>query len=127
MIETRGELHPNARLTADAVMAIRQSKLPDAELARLYGVAARTVSFARLGRTWAHLPGANRRREGFGSLPGEAHHLAKLDEQAVLDLRAGRVSAAALRRRYGVSKAALYKAKTGKTWRHLNQPEPEQS
>ena len=47
-----GERLHNAKLTVDAVRAIRRSNLTDGELARIYGVGVSTVQHARDGRHW---------------------------------------------------------------------------
>lgn len=50
-----GDNNPNARLTADAVRAIRESKEMGITLASLYGVTPTSISDARRGKTWSHL------------------------------------------------------------------------
>ncbi|SOO46360.1 Phage protein [Yersinia phage fPS-50] len=47
-----GEAHYNSKLTAALVLEIRSSTLNNTELAELYGIAWRTVSDARRGKTW---------------------------------------------------------------------------
>lgn len=49
----RGEAHPRAKLTPDAVRDIRRSTEPVAVLAGRYGVSAGAVWFARTGVTWS--------------------------------------------------------------------------
>lgn len=53
--QTRGVAHGRARLTDDAVRAIRASSGSDRELARQFGVNRRTVAFVREGKTWRHV------------------------------------------------------------------------
>lgn len=56
----RGEGHPLVKLTEKQILSIRgvpgadRSK-SNGELARQYGVSARTISDVRLGRTWRHI------------------------------------------------------------------------
>jgi len=50
-----GEKNSNAKLTADAVLAIRCSDESKEELGRRYGVDASAIREVRRGRTWAHL------------------------------------------------------------------------
>lgn len=49
-----GSRHYAARLTEDDVAAIRRSTLPSPELARIHGVAPRTIRDARNQVTWRH-------------------------------------------------------------------------
>lgn len=51
----RGEARYGAKLTADAVRAIRRSKETNLALARWYGVKEETVRDARNRRTWQHV------------------------------------------------------------------------
>jgi hypothetical protein len=50
-----GDRHPNARLTADAVRAIRASQEPARSLAERFGVSQSVVVKARLRQTWRHV------------------------------------------------------------------------
>lgn len=52
---TRGSSNPNAKLTAAAVISIRESEASDAALAIQYAVSPRTISAIRAGRTWKHV------------------------------------------------------------------------
>ena len=51
----RGEAQGHARLTEQAVLAIRASNETTSALARHYGVSPSTVHGARKGHTWKHL------------------------------------------------------------------------
>ena len=56
----KGRMHPGeatsgARLSADAVLAIRASTDHDLALADRYGVSRRTIVHVRSGNTWRHL------------------------------------------------------------------------
>lgn len=53
----RGERSGVARLTEDGVRQIRGSDLSSAELARLFGVAPRTIRDVRSGKQWSHVNG----------------------------------------------------------------------
>lgn len=53
----QGELHGSAKLTADAVRAIRVSRESGTVLARRYGVSPEAIRLARLGRTWKCVAG----------------------------------------------------------------------
>jgi hypothetical protein len=48
----RGERHPAARLTAEAVRTIRASAEPQRRLAARYGVSQRTVGRVTRGESW---------------------------------------------------------------------------
>jgi len=50
-----GEDHHKAKLTDDAVRAIRASRETNAALADRYGVATATISLARRGLSWTHV------------------------------------------------------------------------
>lgn len=51
----RGEAHPMAKLTREAVLVIRASPASLAALSAAYGVNKTTVSAIRRGKTWSHL------------------------------------------------------------------------
>jgi hypothetical protein len=51
----RGEAQHNARLTEDAVRAIRASSISAKKLAAQYGVSRSAVELARNGKTWRHV------------------------------------------------------------------------
>lgn len=51
----RGEQNSQAKLTAEAVIAIRASKLSKPALAARYGVSVPAIKAVRRGRTWRHL------------------------------------------------------------------------
>lgn len=53
----RGENHPNARLNAADVIAIRASTATRRALAKQYGVVAGTIKAIRLRRIWKHTDG----------------------------------------------------------------------
>jgi DNA-binding transcriptional regulator YiaG len=52
------------------------------------------------------------------SLRGERNPKAKLDEQAVREIRASSGSNPAIARRFGVSASTIHKIRTGQSWRH---------
>lgn len=54
----RGSENGRSKLTESDVMEIRASSETLEELATRYGVGVTTVSHARIGRQWKHLPGA---------------------------------------------------------------------
>lgn len=54
--QSKGEHRPTAKLTDEAVLAIRASDEPLAVLAERYGVGQPTLWKARVGETWRHLP-----------------------------------------------------------------------
>lgn len=51
----RGEVHPNAKLTADTVLAIRASQEPRRALAHRYNVSPSTIDGVTSRRNWAWL------------------------------------------------------------------------
>ncbi|MGL5566924.1 MAG: HNH endonuclease signature motif containing protein [Plesiomonas sp.] len=54
------------------------------------------------------------------SLSGEKHSLAKLTEDSVRYIRKSTLSCSVLAAELNVSKAAVAKARSGETWRHVN-------
>ena len=52
----RGERHPYAKLTADAVRAIRKDRRPHSKIAKDYSISPTTVSNVQNRKRWAHLP-----------------------------------------------------------------------
>lgn len=56
-----GEQHPHHRLTDAAVLFIRRSGLGLNELAARFSVCRSTIHRARIGRSWAHVPGGTKR------------------------------------------------------------------
>lgn len=52
-----GEAHPNARLSAAAVLEIRAANDATADLAAKYGVSRSAIKAARSGKTWGHVAG----------------------------------------------------------------------
>ena len=51
----RGEHHGRSKLTAEAVLAIRNSTDPQKEVAAQFSISQKTVSEIRLRQKWAHL------------------------------------------------------------------------
>ena len=50
---------------------------------------------------------------------GEAHYLAKLTDAAVIFIRRSGESCTSLAKRFGVCKATISAAKTGRKWKHV--------
>jgi hypothetical protein len=123
----RGEGHPRHRLDEKAVIEDRREyargAVSVAALARRRGVHPTTMRAALRGDTWVGLPGAVpiRPRSVYGSAVGTA----ELDDAEVAtikaDLAAG-VRPAALARRHGVSRQAIYRIRDGLTWIHVAAP-----
>lgn len=55
MTAPRGARHPAARLTDEAVRAIRGSSEPQRRLAERHGVSQRTIARVRRAETWRHI------------------------------------------------------------------------
>ncbi len=55
----------------------------------------------------------------FGDRRGEANACRKLNDDAVREIRAASISYIQLARKYGVSKSAIFMAKSGETWSHV--------
>lgn len=95
-----------APLTADIVMAVRRSRESLTAQAARYGCSIASLSNARCGRTWSHLPGAvaDRRRH------------VPLTAEAVALIRCSGDSLNSLARRFGVSVTAVRNVRIGRTW-----------
>lgn len=115
----RGETRWNAKLCDEAVIAIRQSDATLEELAQLYGVSFQSVSDAKNGRTWTHLPLGLRsgvdNRARFGIKNGSS----KLDEDKVRAIREDRGSNISIALKFGISDVLVGKIKSRLIWRHV--------
>lgn len=122
-----GESHPNAVLTEEQVLLVRQRHQEGAyarALAREFGVSQRTVQFVVCGLHWSHLPVASGDRVAPKPpvLTGEKHGCSKLRECEVVAIRQ-RCAAGEPRERlaneYGVSLPAVDKVVNRRTWKHV--------
>jgi NUMOD4 motif len=124
----RGEKHGQAKLT-EAIVAECRGRYAGGEqiiaLAREFGVNKGTLGDAVTGRRWQHassIPVVLEPQECYSrrGWRGEGHGEAKLTEAIVAECRAryaGGTSQRVLADEFGVSKAAIQRAVTGKTWR----------
>lgn len=64
LIDKVGEAHHHAKLNEEKVRFIRTNawRYLDTEMAEMFGVAKKTITDARIGKNWAHLPGAVRKK-----------------------------------------------------------------
>lgn len=111
-----GEAHHGAVLTDEIVMQIRSGVEPDRVWAERLGVSRPTITMARSGATWRHLPipeSAVDRRHG------AVNRKMRLTESAVREIRASSDTMADLGRRYGVSPKTIQALLSGRTWKHV--------
>jgi HNH endonuclease len=121
--ELVGKPGRNAQLSDQEVMELRREYAAgrtQEELAAALGVARHVVRLAVLGRTYKHLPGGVTRER----VPchGLEHPLAKLDDNAVRDIRtraAAGEPAKSLALLYGVSRGSIYQIIQRRTWKHV--------
>ena len=112
----RGEKHPEAKLTADAVRSIRRKYarggISQRKLAAKYGVSATQVRAIVHCKSWRHLEG-----------PVAPTHRFKLTAHAVRAMRSeysrGGISYRSLAATYSISTAAVCQVITRKTWTHV--------
>lgn len=108
----RGSNHGRTRLTEDQVIAIRSTTTPLSDLAKQFGVSPGTISQARSGKNWAHLPNAG----GWGM--GKGH----LTQAQALEIVWSDEPRSVLAKRFDLTPDTVTRIKTGKTWRHLDRP-----
>lgn len=126
------------RLTAEQVQEIRNSAEAGqsrAILARRYEVSVAAIQQVLIGRTWQHLPWADGQQPQRGAPPetvlnfgppptGEDHHLARLTEDAVREIRTRHAEGqrgviSEMARKYGVTVATVRSVVQRKTWKHV--------
>jgi DNA-binding transcriptional regulator YiaG len=113
----RGEASPRSKLTeAQAIEIIAaRGAVSQADLAARFGVSQAAVSLIWTGRRWSHLPR--------GDTAPMGRKLSEEDAREIIRLR-GKVTQAALARRYGVCVANVSHIQTGRTWAYLPRETP---
>jgi HNH endonuclease len=114
-----GSLKSNALLTEEAVADIRTYRLTHKAFAALYGASEGSVRAAQIGKSWHHVKSGKKPRAGQIHSQGERHRDAKLNEDAVRDIRKRRMSLAAYGRLYGVTAQSVRSAMYRQTWTHV--------
>jgi len=117
----KGERNPKARLTNEEVLRIRKlhhSGVPLKELASLFNVHRGVIYKIVRRRTWTHIQGpiSTRSRE---EMKGEGNPNAKLEKAKVIQIREKHykgVQIKELANEFGVSRDAIYRIVTGRTW-----------
>lgn len=134
--QIRGEQHHRAKLTEREVREIRRlyatGKYSQRELAAKFGVSQHPIRMAVQWKTWKHVTGGvSEPRLPMKGIPvehrrfvrGESHHLAKLTEAAIREIRhlydAGNVSQRALAKLFAVSHSAIEGVVSRRTWKHV--------
>ena len=97
-------------------MALRASAATDADLAKLYGVHKDTITAARRGQTWAHLPGA------LGPRQGRRDATRHLTDEDIRAIRRGGAPGVEMARRCRVTPQTLSRIKLGQVRRDAGGP-----
>ncbi len=120
---TRGTRNGNAKLTDADILEIREfsaaGDVSRASLAKRFGVTSNTISSIVRGVIWDHVSGA---RGGVRVVRGERQPMAKLTDKTVTEIRAlyaAGVMQIDLAARFGVSRATICNAISGKVWGHV--------
>lgn len=98
-----------AKLTEDAVLAIRQSDLPLKELAQSYGVSEHTISSVKRGDVWKHVGGPTGYRQRRG----------RITEAQANEIRAAtHLSQKELSQRYNIATYTIWHIRSGKPYNY---------
>lgn len=117
----RGAAHYRAKLTEEAVEAIRKGRsngIPRPVLAERFSVSVTTISRITNGENWKHIPNSHPDRPTYGS----GNPNAKLAEHHIPAIRArGREGASnpTIAREFGVSPETIRRIINEKRWRHV--------
>jgi DNA invertase Pin-like site-specific DNA recombinase len=106
-----GELNPKAKLTREHVLRIRElrGKLPNLEIARMFGICSSHVSAIQNFERWAHV----------GKDKTEKVFVAKLTAEDVRAIRASDMKQRDIAKAYGVSECTISHIVNRKTWRNV--------
>lgn len=126
----RGEANPNAKVTAEQVVQIRERVAAgerQATVATAFGVSPGTVQAIAAGRIWAFAGGPICAGGGRGGAvsSGEDNANSRLTVEQVVAIRerhAAGESQGALGSEFGMSRAAVSQIVTGKTWADVGGP-----
>lgn len=106
----KGERHPNSKLTDEDVLDIFTDDRPRTQIARDYGVGADAIRYIQEGINWRHVTFEEPIEEGkYGSLT----------EAQVKELYCDTRTQEELVQAYGISRVAIYKIKSGRSWRKV--------
>jgi hypothetical protein len=112
----RGEDHGCAKLTAEQVATIRASKGSHGEIAEMFGISAAQTKKIRLGESWVSTLGDGPSLYRRFRLTGERHHQSKLTASQAAEIRSSMLTQRALAKKFGVSQAAVWSVRNGRTW-----------
>lgn len=122
----RGERNGQARLTEEAIAAIRADLRPLADIGRAYGIDKQRVHKIKHGKHWRHswagISACEQDRQKRGQsirARGERHHKAKLNTEQIIEIRSSTLSLRKLAAHYGVSKHTILHIKQRKIWKHV--------
>ena len=123
----RGSQDGNAKLTEQAVLAIREKYarggVGQRALAREYGTSQSTIQYALNRRSWKHVHDSNDFSNKDRTLRGSQNGAAKLTEQAVLAIREryskGETNRSALAREYRVDYKTIWCILNRQAWKHV--------
>jgi hypothetical protein len=119
--QAKGAILPHTKLTVEEVHAIRKDTRTYDDIALSFGVPCSTVSNIKNLLEWAWVPvEGDIFRVGKGDrIAGESHYCAKLNEDAVVEIRTSEEPLHSLAQKYGVAYNTVYLALIGKTWRRV--------
>jgi hypothetical protein len=127
--DTKGELNPQSKLTADIVLKIVEdvsSGLSQIQAAKKYGISQCHISDILCGTRWTHITNLPKKispGNENGHAFGEGHGNAVLTDEKVLKMRdmykTGNFSHAILADIFNVSLATVWNILNYKNWRHV--------
>lgn len=109
----RGEDHTNHKLTEEQVKEIFHSKLKLSEIASQYNIHKHLAFLIKKKQIWKHL---NLNSDSSTN----KKHRSKLTEQQAIEIINSPLSLKELASVYGICPQAVWKIKTGKTWKYLH-------
>ena len=115
----RGESASASKLTEAQVIEIRQSDEPIVDIARRLGMSVHAIWSIKHGKTWSHLPGRIEKSRRAESPRGEDASSSKLKTSDVIEILNSKEKTKFLAKKYGVSYAAIYAIRKGRSWRHI--------
>lgn len=127
-----GATHYAAKLTESDAQAIRASTEQIEALAARYGITQNAVKRIRYNQTWNHLPkrpttSPDEQRLHKSSLKrGERNHAARITEADAAAIRASKQPLKALAQTHGLAISTVSMIRSGKLWKHLNNPDERQ-
>lgn len=122
----KGENSDRTNLTDKDVLCIREYLKDESysikDIARIFNVSQRAVSFISLGQTWKHLLKEDETVGKHRSAKGSKNAASKLNEEKVKEIKKFILEGKSQRdigRMFGVDKAVIGRIKNGTAWKHV--------